>query len=305
MPGGDDDAIARRLEGSLTGETQKDTSILRAIGKRGGPEAARAIVEYLQRVKNPNDVQMHVLQSLDVSTDKVAAEIVAAALKTEGSPKVQRALIAMAMRPGATAMTAPLMGLDRDGVSDDVRAMALRALGRIADPKAAAYLLKKAEEPGVFGERALSAVALMNSSDPAVGELLAQALADAHRNPRPERTKASLLEALGTARHAPSMPVIARSLDDRDAAVQIAAVRAMGRLGSKATAYVPQLVRLFDGGDPKRQQGIAVSLANIGGKEAVAEMRRLLKVEDLDASVRRTLQVGLRNAETKLASAPK
>lgn len=305
MPGGDSDAIARRLEGNLSGDTQKDTSILRAIGKRGGPEAARALVEYLQRAKNPSDVQMHILQALDVSTDKAAAEIVADALKTEGSPKVQRALISMVMRPGASSMTAPLMGLDRDGVSDDVRAMALRALGRIADPEAAAYLLKKAGEPGVFGERALAAVALMDSADPKVGDLLAGALNDAHRSARPEQTKASLLQALGTARHAPSLPIIARSLNDRDAGVQAAAVRAMGRMGSRAAEYVPELVRLFDAGDPKRQHGIAVSLANIGGTEAVTEMRRLLKAKDLDASVRRTLQVGLRNAESKLPKGTK
>ncbi|MDJ0521447.1 MAG: hypothetical protein QNJ90_05160 [Planctomycetota bacterium] len=300
MPGGDSDEIARRLESSLAGDTQKDVPLLRAIGKRGGPEAARALVEYLQRVKNPSDVQMHVLQSLDVSTDKAAAEIVADALKREGSPKVQRALIAMVMRPGASAMTAPLMGLDRSGVSDDVRAMAIKALGRIADVEATGYLLKKAGEPGVFGERALTAIQRMSSADPKVGALLSRALGEADNNPRPTKAKASLLEALGTAGHAPSLPVIVRSLADRDDTVQTAAIRAMGRMGSKAEEYVPRLGEMFEGQAGTRQRDIAVALSNIGGKQAVDEMRRLLKIEGLDPSVRRNLQIGLRNAESKL-----
>jgi len=305
MPGGDDDAIAKRLESSLRGDPQKDGAVLRAIGKRGGAEAARAIVEYLQRSKNPSDVQLHILQSLDITTDPAAAEIVREALVREASPKVQRALITMAMQPGASVMTDSLIGLDRDGVNDDVRTQALKALGRIADAKATEYLLKKAGEPGLFGEQAMAAIEHLESGDPKVGDLLAQALADADRNPRPAVAKASFLEALGTARHVASLPTVARSLDDRDPAVQTAAIRAMGRMGESAREYVPRIVQLFAAGDARHQQRVAVALADIGGEAAIKAIRGLLEAKDLDPSVQRTLQMGLRNAEARSEQAPK
>ncbi len=305
MPAGDDDAIARRLESSLAGDTRKDGRILRAIGKRGGAEGARAIVEYLQRVKNPSDVNVHILQSLDISTDAAAAEIVIEALQREASGKVQRALLAMVMRPGTSAVTEAVIGLDRDGVSDDVRTMTLRTLGRIGDAKAAEYLLKKSAEAGSFGEQALTAVAGLNTADPRVGDLLSQALADADRNPRPALAKSSLLRALGNAKHTASLPTVARSLADRDPTVQTAAIRAMGRMGDAAQEYIPRLVTLYDSGDARRRQSVAAALTGIGGTAAIEQMRTMLKVEDLDPSVRRTLQVGLRAAEDRLPKAPK
>jgi len=300
MPGGDDDEIARRLEGRLTNDVRKDASVLRAIGKRGGAEAARAMVEYLQRVQNPLDVRAHILQSLDLSTDKAAAAVVSQALQREGSPKVQKALIEMASRSGATAMSAPLIALDRNGVTEEVRSRAIVALGRIGDEASTTFLLRKAAEPGAFGEQALRAVALIRSADPRVGDRLARALAEADQNPRPARAKASLLQALGSAQHVASLPVVVRSLNDSNRPVQEAAVNAMGRMGHHAQTYVPKLVRLYDGGDARMQQKIAVALGDIGGSAAVREMRRMLKKPKLSLSVKRTLQLALRNAEREL-----
>ncbi len=300
MPGGDNDEIARRLEGRLTNDVRKDASVLRAIGKRGGAEAARAMVEYLQRVQNPLDVRTHILQSLDLSTDKAAAQIVGEALRRETSPKVQKALIEMASRSGATALSEPLIALDRNGISMEVRSRAIVALGRIGDEASTAFLLEKAAEPGTFGEQALQAVALIRSADPRVGSRLAKALADADRNPRPERAKASLLQALGSAQHVASLPVVARSLDDRSRSVQEAAVSAMGRMGHHAQTYVPKLVRVYDAGDARMEQRVAVALGDIGGSAAVREMRRMLKKPKLSLTVKRTLQLALRNAEREL-----
>ncbi len=300
MPGGDDDTIARRLEGRLTNDLRKDVSVLRAIGKRGGAESARAMVEYLQRQQNPLDVRSHILQSLDVSTDKAAAAVVADALRTEASPKVQKALIEMVKRPGASAMTEPLIGMDREGVTLEVRSQAIIALGRIGDARSTEYLLRKAAEPGTFGEKALTAVALIQSGDPKVGEQLASALASADRNPRPEKAKASLLHAIGTVRHKESLPTVARSLDDRSMPVKEAAITAMGRMGHNARTYVPKLVKMYDGGDARMQQKVAVALGDIGGSTAVREMRRMLATKNLPLSVKRTLQMGLRNAEREM-----
>ena len=304
MPGGDRDDIARRLEGRLTSDVRNDQGLLQAIAKRGGAEAARALVEYLQRVPKPREIPPHVLQSLDVR-DPAAGAIVAAALRNESSDQILRQLVLMSMQPGAKLIVEPLRELDRDGVADEVRAQVLTALGRIGDPVGVAYLIEKSAEPGVFGQHALRGIALVDSADAQVAAQLAKALSEADRNPRPAEAKKSLLLAIGAARDIKSLPAVAAILQDPDEEVRNAAVQAMERMGQRARPYVERLAALFEDGGPRTQLRVVIALGSIGGEEAVVAMRALNEKKGLSPSLKNTLTMALRTAERALEQEPR
>ncbi len=304
MPAGDRDDIARKLESRLTGDERRDTEVLRAIGRRGGPEAARAIVEYVGTASNPRAIPVHILKSLDLS-DKKTAAVYVQALANETKPKALQALVAAAAQPGAKTLVAPLISLDADGVPDDVRGQALDSLSRIGNTDAVQYLLRKAEEPGTFGTRAVSAVGRLNSAERGVADLLAKALdgADNHANAR--AYKKSVLLALGRAKASSSLGTIAKTLDDPDAEVRMAATEAMGSMGHRSRGYVNRLASQYSKGDDKAKLKVAVALGSIGGEEAVREMRRMLKQEGLTPSLKQTLLMALRRAQDDLEAARK
>ncbi|MDA1194725.1 MAG: HEAT repeat domain-containing protein [Planctomycetota bacterium] len=299
MPAGDRDAVVRRLEGRLSGDVVADLQLIQTLAKRGGPEAARAIGEYLQRAANPAQVPLHILQSLD-TTDPATAEVLATQLRSETSPKVLKALLVAAAQPGAHALVDPLTALDRDGVPDDVRHLAIDALGRIGDTAAVDFLLRKAAEPGVFGERAVRAIGVLDTAERGVAEVLAKALDSAAANPRPAQFKKSLLIALGNAKSAASLRVVSKVLDDPDEEVRQAAVEAMGRMGHRSRGYIEKLGSLYAGGSETTKRRVAIALGSIGGKEAVVAMERMLQEEGLSPSLRQTLLMGRNSAVEQL-----
>ena len=301
MPAGNRDDVVRKLEGRLTGDPVKDQQLVAAFNRRGGAEAARALSEYLQSLGNPRQVPPHVLRSLDL-TDKQAAEVFANALGREQSPKVLKALITTASQPGAKVMIDPLVSLDRDGVPDDVRQQVMDALGRIGDTKAVDYLLRKAEEPGVFGDRAVLALGALNTSARGVADQLAKALDGSENNPRPVKYKKSLLIALGNAKSSEGLRVVGKTLDDGEREVRMAAVEAMGRMGARARGYEEKIASIYRGANESEKRRVVVALGSIGGEVAIDEMRRMLKEEGLSASVKQTLQMGLRAAQKQLES---
>jgi hypothetical protein len=304
MPGGDRDDVVRRLEGRLQGEPAKDGALLQALSRRGGPEAARAWVDYLRRVQRPGEVPRYLLQMVDVK-DPAAAKVLARALRTEGSPQVQAKLVEMATRPGATALVQPLLELDHEGVDDTVRAKALMALGRIGAPTGVQYLLLRADEGGTYGAKAIQAIAQIRSQDPKVTAQLAAALAQVDTNPRPAAARKSLLLAIGASRDPRALPAVAATLDDADEGVRLAAVQAMERMGPKARSYVGRLSNLFDSGNARTRLRVAAALGNIGGQEAVDAMQKMLTRKGLSPSLRQTLKLGLDYARKRLAAAPK
>ncbi len=302
MPGGDRDAIARQLESRLAGDPVRDLPIIQAMAKRGGPEAGRALVEYLQGTANPRQIPQHILQSLDV-TDPQTAEVIAGAIRGEQSPKVLRALITTASKAGARAMVDPLISLDRDGIPVDVRQQVLTALARIGDTPSVDYLLRKSEEPGVFGERAIQSIGVLNTSARGVADVLTKALAGASNNPRPAAFKKSLLIAIGRARAAGSLSVVAKTLDDPDEGVQQAAVQAMGSMGHRSRGYISKLSSIYSKGSELTKRRIAIALGSIGGDEAAKAMRGMLKEEGLSPSLKQTLLMGMRNVQEELKAA--
>ncbi|MDF1700533.1 MAG: hypothetical protein P1V36_05180 [Planctomycetota bacterium] len=299
MPGGDRDAIVRQLESRLSGDVVKDQQLLHAANRRGGPEAARALSEYLQTLSNPRQVPPHILRSLDL-TDRQTAEVFAASLGEVKSPKVLKAMITAASQPGAREMVQPLQALDRDGMPDDVRQQVLDAMGRIGDTASVDYLLRKAEEPGIFGDRAVQAIGSLNTSARGVAGVLAKALDGSANNPRPRKYKKSLLIALGNSKSVETMRVVAKTLDDGDAEVRLAAVEAMGRMGHRSRGYVDKLGSMYDSGGESEKRRVAIALGSIGGEDSIKQMRRMLKGERLNPSLKQTLLMGMRAAQRQL-----
>ena len=300
MPAGDRDDVVRKIESRFTGDPVKDQAMLQAVSRRGGPEAARALTEYLQSLRNPREVPPHILRSLDLKDPQTSA-IFAGALQQEQSSKVLKALITTAAQPGARSMVDPLVALDRDGVPDDVRQSVMDALGTIGDLDSVDYLLRKAQEPGIFGDRAVMALGSLNTSERGVADKISKALDAAENNPRPREYKKSLLVALGRSRSAGSLRVVAKSLDDGDTEVRLAAVDAMNHMGHRSRGYENKLAAMYRTADDTGKRRVAAALGSIGGEEAIRELRRMLKAEDLPASVKPTVQFGLRNAEKQLA----
>lgn len=300
MPGAPADDVARRLEGRLTNDFSRDREVLFAIAARGGQEAARAMVEYVQRLKNPREIPPHILQRIDLVKDKQAANVVLQALAQESSPKVLRALIGMVGRPNATAFSETIISLDRDGQDDAVRTQALFALGRIGDEASVTYLLDKAGESGHYGERAIQSIASISSADAGARKRLADALAATGNGPNTENARVSLLLAIGAVGDKDTLPAVAATLGDRSSKVREAAVRAIGRMGPKAEAYVDELSRTYAQGETRLRVRVATALTSIGGKKALAELKGMLAEEGLNASLQRTLKMGVRTVEHRL-----
>ena len=299
MPGGNRDEVVRQLESRLTGDPLKDNQLLNAVNRRGGPEAARTLVEYMQRTRNPRQIPPHILRGLDL-TDKQTAEVFATSLRQEAVPGVLKSMITTASQPGARELVDPLISLDRDGIPNDIRQQVMDALGRIGDTSSVDYLLRKAEEPGMFGDRAVLALGKLNTSARGVADQLAKALDGAANNPRPASYKKSLLIALGNSKSSEGLRVVAKTLDDGDRDVRITAVEAMGRMGHRSRGYENKLVKMYDGANDSEKRRIVVALGSIGGEESVAAMKRMLKAEDISASLKQTLQMGLRAAQRQL-----
>jgi len=304
MPGADRDEVARALEGRLSDDPGKDRELLHAIASRGGPAAARALVVYVQRLRQPGRVPNYILQALDVVGDPEAAAVLSEALGEQNPPEVTRALMSIAAQPGARGFTQQIIALDRDGQDAAVRRQVFTSLSHIGDKEAVGFLLRKADEPGTVGEQALRAIGGLRFKDPEVCAQLVDALERVWLNPRPEMAEEKLLLAVGALRVDSAVPLVASRLDDSRPKVRVAAVRGLGRMGSKSREHVPKLILLYRGGDSDMRMRVAIALGNIGGERAVEAMEQMLTDGGNSSSLQRTLSLGLRKARVQLSDAP-
>jgi HEAT repeat protein len=304
MPGADRDEVARALDAPLSADPGKHRELLPAIARRGGPAAARALVVYVQRLRQPSRVPNYILQTLDVAGDPKAAAVLSEALGEQNSPEVTCVLLSIAAQPGAKGFTQQIIALDRDGQDAAVRRQVITSLSHIGDEEAVGFLLRKADEPGTVGEQALKAIGGMRSADPDVCAQLVDALDRVWLNPRPEMAEEKLLLAVGALRVDSALPVVARRLDDRRPKVRVAAVRGLGRMGSKSREHVPKLILLYKDGDSDMRMRVAIALGNIGGERAVEAMEQMLTDGGNSSNLQRTLSLGLRKARVQLSDAP-
>ncbi len=297
MPGANNDTVALAFESRLAGDLGKDRELLFGLAKRGGVEAARALVEYVGRSSQPSAIPPYILQTLDLTKNPEAASVVVDAMKGAEKPEVLSALVGMAGKPGNSAFTAALIDLDTDRQPPAVRARLLGSLAKIGDERATDYILERAAEPGEFGDKARDALGGMYAAQPGARSKLTKALETAGLNPKPTDMKESLLHALGALRHKPAMPGIARYLDDPEERVRRASIRAMGGLGADARPHVNRMRGHFESGDHATKVRVAVAFGEIGGDAAIGAMESWLKGKGLTPTLERTLRTALRAAK--------
>ena len=301
MPGANSSEVVRELESRLTDDMSRDNRFLHAIASRGGPEAARALVEYLQRSQEPGEVPQFVLRALDLEGDPETAEIVKQALATEDlDPEVRNRLMLLVSRPGATEFVPMVIALDADGQSQKTRERALETLARIGGKDAITYLYAKASQPGVMGEKALLMMGQISSSDQEGRDYLLEALEQASGAARPIETQTQILQALANLREPSAAPQFVHYMDSRSPSIQMAAISGLARLGSKAEPHVPKLIDTYAVSDDRTKVRIAVALGSIGGEKAVEAMEQMVSAEGIPPDLNRTLRMGLNDAKRRL-----
>lgn len=297
LPGANDAEVVRALEARLVGNGRKDRAALLAIGKRGGRDAARAIVEYLLRCDDPVNLPNYGFLGLDLARDTEAAEVVAEALAVAATPEALRALIRLSARGGANAMVASLIAFDHADQPQEVRREVIEALGRIGTEDALAYLMQVGRQPGTYGDLALTNIGRIASATPEARAGLVAALERVDENPRPQKARREILRALGNLGEPAAMGAMAEALTDPDPLIRQVGARGLGNIGLVAEPHIPALIDAFSTGDEALQRGIAIALGGIGGDEARGTLQQMVGNENLSGTVRRSARMALQRLE--------
>jgi HEAT repeat protein len=293
LPGADRDALVKELEARLTGREAGDAGLLDAIAQRGGPEAARALTEYVLRSPDASRLAQSIAGRIDLVRDPAAAAVFGEALGRTSSREALEALVRIAGASGAPSLAAPLVRLDRDDQPEAVRVQVLEALARIPTTESLTHLIAVSRQSGVFGEHAVLALGNVAGGPPEAQDLLVAELERASLNPRPELARAMLLEAVGSARIERAVPMVVDNLRDSSDRVRASAVRSLGRMGQVARPHVAAVSQQFDRGSDGTRIAVATALGSIGGPDAETELKRLLALPGLGEDLKRTLGYAL------------
>jgi HEAT repeat protein len=287
LPGADRDAVVLGIEARLFGDPTADAAALRAIAARGGPEAARVLVEATARA--PQAFDEGAWRRLDVSDPATAARLAEALRDGTRDPAARRALAVAAGRPGAPApVVLALLALDDPGHPPEVRDAALAAIARTGAPEAVERLLRAAEEGGPRGETAARAFSEMSGARGEAGERLVRASEEA-KDPVLRR---HLARALGGVPTDAARAALERLLGDGDDLVRKEAIVALGRAGPRAADSVPALARAFDEGDDVAKGHVALTLASIGTPEARRTLEQM-RAASSSPAVRRQVALAI------------
>ncbi len=182
-----------------------------------------------------------------------------AGVKIRHSRKCSRAI---------TALLAELQSADRD-----VRRIAVRALGEIAEPAVLGPLVAALSDPD-FHVRGAAASALGRLGDRSAAGSLAAALSDSD-----SRVRLAAVHALEQLEGHAALEPLTTALSDRDYAVQRAAALALGKLEKSETAVGPLLITLGDRQRPRDVRSAAAwALGRIGAPRAVEPLAAALEV---------------------------
>ncbi|MFI9011492.1 HEAT repeat domain-containing protein [Actinosynnema sp. NPDC053489] len=168
--------------------------------------------------------------------------------------------------PGTSALLVRLLD-DRD---PEVRAVAVRALGRLADPAAAEALVHGLRRPSALPHH-LVMVALRRIGPTAVPPLLAAAAEESD-----VLVRARVAEALGLMGAVAAAPVLVAMLrDDRSTEVRLRAARALGRIG--APSSVSDVIAAASDREPVALRVTAAeALGALGARRAVPVLTDLV-----------------------------
>jgi HEAT repeat protein len=290
LPGGDAAEVTRGLEARLTGDFEKDKAFLQAIARRGGSEAARALVEVVAKHPDPAKLPAETWFELDLSDDPSAAAYLAYALKdATRPPEVLRRIAEMAGRLGGGAAVEALTALAAEGKPDALRRQALTSLGLVGDERAIEHLLAVAEkgaDSASVAARALSGVS--SAPVPSRDRLLAVA-----RDTKDDFLKENVVTALGSLGEKRALPLLVEYAATGSEAVRTAAVRAIGRMGPAASAHVDALATAYSRGSDGMRCTVVEALAGVRTPEALGVLRQL-SLGDADPRVKRSIQAALR-----------
>ena len=289
--------VVTGIEARLHGDLAHDLPYLRAIATEGGPEAARALVESLQRSPEPLAWSADVWRELDLKKSKEASQVIADALADPTrSIEVRRALADMAGKPGASPeLEKALEALDVDATHEVVRRQAIESIGRIGTDVAWAHLLDLAGKPG--GDYASVASAAIANATVASPEARARIM-DTAKTTSDEGLRVRLVEALGNLREEKAVPSLVEWTSSGSDVLRKSSVVALGRIGSGAQSAVPALAKAFETGDETTRSHVAIALGSIGGDDALATLRRL----DGLANVPPRVKSALANAVSRIES---
>jgi HEAT repeat protein len=287
VPSGDPGEVVRGLEARMTGNRSDDLKLLQFVAIRGGAEAARALVEYIDRLEDRNGLPNLAHFRMNFAKDPAATEVLLDALQRAQSDLAISAYVQMAGQPGAEAFTDALIALDDPSRSSAIRREAVQAIGRLGTARAVDYLLAVSVEASASGADALRALGGMSgATEDGKGRLLEVLRSGS----APAHVELEVIRALGTVRYEPAREVLAESLGDRDAAVAGLAVRALGELGESARPHVKDMTALFEKGDDELRRQVVVALGGVGGPEARAELERLAADTTLSEGLQRTIR---------------
>ncbi len=302
MPVEDPNEISRYLESQLSGELGRDGKVLNALARRGGKESVRAMIAYVQSLKNPQSMPPYLLRAIPPSEDEEVRAIIRDGLtSSQTSPGALRGLLRMVADPAMHGFGDTLVSLDRPDQSMEVRRQLYATMSDSGDSAAIAHLAKRAEESGHMGTMALEALGRVKVANPEGRKSLMNLLERSPLHANPNKAKEHLLLALGSLGHRPAMPAMVSSLEDSEPRVQIAAIRGLGRMGSAAREHLPTLARVFKEGNGAMQQRVAVAVGRIGGPKALELMKSMESTDGIEESVRRTLKVAIRSLSSRIA----
>jgi HEAT repeat protein len=225
---------------------------------------------------------------MDLKDLEVSAIVAEALARTQG-PGALETLLRVAGEPGAVGLAPALIALDRDGVSELHRTLVYDALADVGTGEAIGHLLQVSRQSGVYGEKALLALASVRSATDEARSALVTELERAALNPRPEAAKASLLQAVGRLQVKEALPRVVESLRDPSDQVRNSAITSVGLMKSHARPHVAEIARLFQGGTPATRHAVVMALGNIGGAEAAQALEEFLKDTTLDSNLKRTI----------------
>ncbi len=281
----DPEAVVREAAwGALPRAGRHGVAVLERLVREGTDEQAAEAFDRLVETANPKTLEALVRLIGDHRPARRRRAIQSVLSRPDGGPRVLLALVGHVGPSGRVAVRRHFVSQGRDALSvllpaadhgrTAPRAVALRSLGQIGAAEGVEAVKKGLEaEPLAVRRAAVWAAARLPSVR--YGEVLMRLLHASETD-----LASGAVEALGAARHAPAVPMLAELLADNDDR-SIRIIWALGEIGGREA--VEALRRTFQKKPPFRL--VVVSAAGrIDGKEAAALLMEA--IADSDRAVR-------------------
>lgn len=293
MRGAEPDAVARLLEQRLRGDFRTDVYLIQTMAQRGGTEATRALVQYIESLGGGGDFVADALRMHAVATTPEAIALAREALSRASDPLVIERLLGTFVREDAPDLAPAVLALDRDDLPPTTRLKVLESLARIGAGSALERLLARATEPGDTGRMALDAMRMLSreASTTASRGRIRELLDRADLASDPENVKVTTLRALGALQAVEAVDTIWRHAERGTPRVGNTAIEAIGRMGPKAQARVDDLASLYERGDEARRMTIVRALSSISGERSREWVDGWMKQEGISPQLGTQLRV--------------